>query len=112
VPSVEREETRLWTITIGCFSIAALGFFLAVYAPAALAARPGASFRPMTPVPLLAAMLGIAGWIPAIVMGVRQLFWKPRVYGVISIAIGVLHFAGFWVAEWLLMTRRGITWGS
>ena len=109
---MNREETRLWTIILGCFSVAALGFFLAIYAPAALAAQPGASFRPMTPVPLLAAMFVFAGWIPAIVMGVRQLFCKPRVYGVISIAIGVSHFAGYLLAEWLLMTRRGISWGS
>jgi hypothetical protein len=108
----DASETRIWTIALGCFSLATILLFLVVYAPEAMTARPGASWRPMTPLPLIAALFGIGGWIPGVVMGLRQLFWRPRSYGVISIAIGCAQFASFQFVEWLLMDSRGITWGS
>lgn len=105
-------ENRIGTIILACMSLASLGLFLAVYGPPALAAPPGTSFRAMSVVPLLALVFGWFFWVAPIVMGVLQLFRKPRVFGLLSIGIGVLHFIAIWLFQWLVMFRRGITWGS
>jgi hypothetical protein len=110
--AMDERELRMHTVGVACFSFACILFFVSVYAPAALSARPGTSFRPMTVVPLLAAAFGFGGWIPAVVMGIRQLFWRPRVYGFLSIGVGIAHYGCFRAAEWLLMDTRGIQWGT
>lgn len=109
---MDPSEARLNTLAIGCFSLASIVLFLVVYGPPALSAPPGTSWRPMTPLLLIAFVMGHWGWIPGIVMGIRQLFWKPRIYGIYIIGIGCAQFAGFQLVEWLLMDSRGITWGS
>lgn len=109
---MQGRDTRIWTLIVGCFSLASVVSFLIVYAPEAFAATPGTRFRAMAPVPLLAAVWAVWGWLPGLVIGTRQLFWRPRVYGLISIALSALQFACFRLAQWLLMDLRGITWGS
>jgi hypothetical protein len=110
--TMDERELRMQTLCLACFSFACIVFFISVYAPGARSARPGASLRPMTIVTLLAAAFGSAGWIPAIVMGIRQLFRKPRRYGFLSIGVGIVHYGCFRAAQWLLMDIRGIHWGT
>jgi hypothetical protein len=105
-------SNRIETIGLVCWSLASVVLFLAVFGPPALSSPPGTTFRPMAGWPLLALLLAWWGWVPPLVLGLRQLIHRPRVYGLLSIGIGVLHCATVWLFQWLLMFRRGITWGS
>ena len=109
---MDASESRVMTVGMGCFATASVALFVVVYAPALSSVEPGRGVRPMTVLPLLAAGIGLGGWIPCVVMGVRQLFSKPRIYGVFTIGFGVLQVAAFRLAEWLLMGSRGIHWGT
>lgn len=105
-------ESRIDTVIVGSGAAAAVAFFWAVYGPALLAAAPGSSFRPMALAPLLAFVLGYGWWMMCIVMGVRQLFVRPRRYGLVTISCGIVQFLAVPLAAELLMRARGIAWGS
>jgi hypothetical protein len=110
---VEPRESRLTTIIAGCFAAASVAFFVAVYGPALASVTPGTGVKPGMNLPeMLAVTFGYAGWIPCVVMGVRQLFVRPRRYGLVTIGFGVLQFATFQLALWLLMGSRGIYWAT
>ena len=109
---MNERETRSVTLFLACFSLASIGLFLLVYAPAALSATPGTSLRAMAALPLIVAILAVWGWVPAIAIGLRQLLCRPRTYGVLSIGIGLVHLLSYRLAQWLLMDLRGIHWGS
>ena len=108
--AMDAHESRVTTICMGCFAAASVGFFAAVYAPALSSVEPGSSIRPMTVLLLLAAFFGMNAWMACVGIGVRQLFVRPRRYGLYSIGFGVLQFVGFQFTEWLLMGSRGIYW--
>lgn len=103
---------RIETIGLTCWSLASVVLFLALFGPPALSSPPGTTFRPMAAWPLLVLLLGWWGWAPPFLLGIRQFFFGPRAYGLLLIGIGVFHFATVWLFQWLVMFRRGITWGS
>ena len=106
-------ESRLTTIACGCVAAASVAFFVAVYAPLLASVAPGSGIRPpMSVLPLLAMLFGVGGWIPCVVMGVRQLFFRPRRYGLFTLSFGGLQMAAFLLSEWLLMGSRGIYWAD
>jgi hypothetical protein len=105
-------ESRAITISMGCFAGASVALFVAVYAPALSAVAPGASIRPTGVLPLLAAGVGFLGWVPCVVIGVRQLFVKPCICGLVTIGFGLLQAVAFRLAEWLLLGSRGSHWGA
>ena len=107
---MDASESRLTTIGVGCFAAASVAFFAAVYAPALSSVAPGSSIRPMTVLLLLAAFFGMHGWLLCVVVGVRQLFVRPRRYGLFSIGFGVLQFAAYQLTEWLLLGSRDLYW--
>lgn len=110
---LDADESRLWTVCLACFSVGSILFFIAVFAPALLSRIPdGAGIRPMNFMTLAAAALGSGGWTMPILLGIRQVFTKPRKYGGMSMGIGILHLVAFRLIEWLLMTNRGIHWGT
>ena len=109
---MDESESRMTTIGMGCFAFVTVALFVAVYSPLLWSTGRGGSLRPMSPLPLAALVLGMGGWIPCVVMGVRQLLVKPRYYGGLTIGIGVLQMAAFRLAEWVLVTSRGYEWGS
>jgi hypothetical protein len=95
---------------MGCFAAASVALFVVVFAPTLSALAPGSGIRPWSTVPLLAVAFGYGGWIPCVVMGVRQLFARPRRYGLFTIGFGVLQLAAFRLTEWLLIDSRGLYW--
>jgi hypothetical protein len=103
-------ESRLTTIGMGGFAAGSVAFFAAVYAPALASVPPGEGIRPWSVVPLLAAFFGMSGWLACLLVGVDQLFVRPRRYGLFTIGFGVLQFAAYQLTEWLLMGSRGIYW--
>src|SRR5262249_11949822 len=110
---VDASESRLTTIGMGCFTAASLALFAAVYAPALASVAPGSGIRPpMNLLPLLVLFFGMTWWMPCIVMGVRQLFARPRRYGLLTIGFGVLQLTTYRLTEWLLMGSRGIYWAD
>lgn len=109
---MDASESRNLTIGLGGFALGSIALFVAIYAPALASVAPGRGIRPMSLLPLLAALMGVGGWLPCVVLGVWQLFCRPRRYGMISIGIGVLQAVGFRLAEWWLMGSRGIHWGT
>ncbi len=50
-------------------------------------------------------------WAVCLAVGIRQLFARPRWYGLVTIAIGALQFLAVPLAMWLVMRARGIEWG-
>ncbi|QEL18636.1 hypothetical protein [Limnoglobus roseus] len=66
----------------------------------------------MTPLPALTFLFGHACWLVCLALGVRQLFVRPRWYGLVTIGIGVLQFLAVPLAMWLVMRAQGIEWGS
>jgi hypothetical protein len=109
---MDASESRATTIGLACFAATSVALFVVIYAPALSTVAPGRGIRPMTLLPLFVAALGLGGWIPCVVIGVRQLFSKPRYYGLLSIGIGALQRLSFRLVEWLLMDQRGIHWGT
>ena len=105
-------ESRLTTIACGCVAAASVAFFVAVYAPLLASVAPGSGIRPWSVLLLLAAFLGISGWLPCVLVGVRQLFFRPRRYGLFTLSFGGLQMAAFLLSEWLLMGSRGIYWAD
>lgn len=108
----DESELKLQTCTFGVISTCSLVMFILLFAPLGPAERPGASIRLMSPYPLFVTALAMLGWIPAVVMGIRQLFCNPRLYGLITVTIGLLHLTGFILLEWVLIELRGYQWGS
>jgi len=106
----DASASRVTTIGMGCFAAGSVAFFAAVYAPALSSIAPGSSVRPWTVLLLLALFFGIWGWLPCVVLGVRQLFVRPRRYGLYTIGFGVLQWAAYQFTEWLLMGSRGLYW--
>jgi len=107
---VDASESRLTTIGMGGFAAGSVAFFAAVYAPALASVAPGEGIRPMTVLLLLAAFLGMSGWLACVITGVSQLFVRPRRYGVLAIGFGGLQFAAYRLTEGVLMGSRGIYW--
>jgi hypothetical protein len=66
----------------------------------------------MALVPLAAVVFGYSWWLGCLVTGVRQLFARPRRYGLVTLGIGAFQFAAGPLAMQLLMRARGIEWGS
>jgi hypothetical protein len=108
---MDSSESRNETIILGCMSVASIALFVWVYSPL-LWLPPNRSIRPMTCLSLCSIVFPAAFWIICLGMGVRQLFVKPRRYGLISIGIGVLQLATFVFLEWWLIRSRGHAWGS
>lgn len=108
----EWSDSRATTAILGCFAAGSVLFFVAVYALQLSAVKPGTGIRPMSALPLIAAVLGRGGWIPCVVEGVRQLFVGPRQYGMVSLGFGALQVLAYRLAEWQLMGSRGIHWGN
>jgi hypothetical protein len=102
--------SRVTTIGMGCFAVATIVFFVAVFAPALSSLEPGSGVRPWSVLTLLALFLASSAWLACLVAGVRQLFVRPCRYGLITIGIGVLQFAAHQFTEWLLMGSRGLYW--
>lgn len=109
---MDARESRLTTVGMGCFAAASIALFAAVYGPGLSSVAPGTSIRPMSPLPLLAAVIGLGGWIPCFVIGTRQLFVQPRRYGLFTIGFGILQLSTYRLTEWLLMGSRDIHWGN
>jgi hypothetical protein len=109
---MDASESRLTTIACGCVAVASIAFFVAIYAPTLASVAPGEGVLPWSTLPLLAMVFGAGGWIPCIVMGLRQLFVRPRRYGIFTLGIGILQIAAFRLTEWLLMGSRGIYWAG
>jgi hypothetical protein len=104
-------DSRIDTIVTGCGAAASVALFAAVYGPAMASIPPGHGIKPgMHPLPLLAFALGYGWWVGCVVYGVRQLFVRPRRYGLFTIAFGVLQLAAVRLIEWLLMDSRGVYW--
>ena len=106
------EDTRHETIGLGCFAVASVLLFSAAYTHALWHVAPNQSIRPMTMWLLFCAVLGMGGWIPCVILGIRQLFVRPRVYGLISIGVGLVQVMGYQAAHWLILGSRGLYWGS
>src|SRR5262249_50171901 len=97
------------TICMGGFAVASVAAFAAVYGPSLSSFEPGSGIRPPFSIPpLLVLFFAKAWWMACIVMGVRQLFVRPRCYGLFTIGFGVLQLAAYQLTEWLLMGSRGI----
>ena len=107
---MDASESRVTTIAMGCFAVASVAFFAAVYGPALSSVAPGSSVRPWSVLLLLAGLLGMNGWTACVVIGLRQLFVRPRRYGLFTIGFGVLALAASRFTEWLLMGSRGLYW--
>jgi len=107
---MDASESRLTTVVMGCFAAASVAFFAAVYVPALSSVAPGSGIRPWSVIPLLAVFFGMNGWIACVVMGVRQLFVRPRRYGLFTVGFGVLQLAAYLLTEWLLLGSRGMYW--
>ena len=102
---------RIDTGLTGGGAVASVAFFWWVYG-GLVTAPPGTSVRAMALLPFLAAMVGYMFWLVCLVTGVRQLFTRPRWYGLVTIGFGALQFLAVPVAVWLVMRARGIDWGS
>jgi len=92
-------------------SAVATGLLLLVWVPTAAAAEPGGSFRPMRVAPVLLLCL-VTGTVPGLLVGLGQLWWRPRVYGLLSFAAGCFPYAAFQFTNWLLLDMRGIGWAE
>ena len=102
---------RIETALAGGGTVASVAFFWWVYGGLATA-PPGASIRAMAPLPLLALLVGHVWWLVCLVTGARQLFTRPRWYGLVTIGFGAVQFLAVPVAARWLMNVRGIEWGS
>jgi len=107
---MDARESRLTTILMSCLAAASIAFFVVIFAPPLLKLPPGSGIRPWSIPTLLALMFGSGWWIGCVVMGIRQLFVRPRRYGLFTIGFGVLHLAAFEFIEWLLVRSRGHYW--
>ena len=102
---------RIDTALAGAGAVTSIAFFWWVYGGLA-SAPPGTSVRAMAPLPLLGLVAGYGWWVVCFVMGVRQVFTRPRWYGLVTVGFSTLQFLAVPVAVWLLMRARGIVWGS
>jgi hypothetical protein len=110
---VDASESRLTTTMMGCLAAASVALFAAVYGPALSSVAPGSGIRhPFSLLPLLAYFFVMTWWMACIGMGVRQLFVRPRRYGLFTIGFGVLQLTAYRLTEWLLMGSRGIYWAD
>ena len=107
---MDASESRFTTIVMGCIAGASVAGFAAVFAPTLLSIAPGSGIRPWGVLPLLTLMFGSGWWIACLVMGIRQLFVRPRRYGLYTIGFGALQLAAFGLTEWLLVGSRGHYW--
>jgi hypothetical protein len=106
-------ESRWTTIGMSFFAVVSIVAFVALYGPPLLATAPGSGVKPpMHVVGLLVFVLANIWWLPCVVMGVRQLFVRPRRYGLITIGFGVLHLTAYRVIEWHLVWSRGLYWSG
>jgi len=106
-------ESRLTTVLMGCLAAASVALFAAVYGPALAPLPPGSGVKPGMNLPaMLAVPLGYAWWVMCVAVGVGQLFVRPRYYGLETIGFGLLQFAAFRLAVWLLMSSRGLYWAT
>jgi hypothetical protein len=98
---------------MGCLAVASVLLFVAVYGPALASFPPGSRVKPGMNLPMMLTLpFGYAWWSECFAAGIRQLFARPRYYGLITIGIGVLQFSTFRIVLWLLMGSRGIEWGT
>ena len=107
---MDASESRFTTIVMGCLAVASVAGFATVYAPTLLSIAPGSGVRPWAVLPLLTLMFVSGWWIACVVMGIRQLFVRPRRYGLFTIGFGAVQLAAFWLTHWLLMDSRGHYW--
>jgi hypothetical protein len=98
---------RRFTGGVVYLSVAATGLLMLEWVPAAAAATPGGNFHCMRIVPLMALCL-VVGTVPGLVVGFAQLWWRPRLYGLVSLAAGCLPYFAFQLTSWLLLDLRGI----
>lgn len=108
---VDAHESRLTTVAMGLLAAASVALFAWVYGPDLASLPPGSGVKPGMNLPaMLAVPFGYAAWVACLAVGVRQLFIRPRYYGMATIGLGVLQFAAFRLVVWLLMGSRGIHW--
>ena len=104
-------ESKWTAVGMGCFAVVSLVAFVVVYGPALLAVAPGSGVKPpMHPVGLAIWFFANAWWLACVGMGVRQLFVRPRKYGLISIGFGALHLTAYRIIEWYLVWSRDLYW--
>lgn len=106
----ERMERTLrrWTFIMSGLSCVATVVLLLVWVPTAAQAEPGYSFRPMALAPFLLVCF-VGGGLPGLLIGFCQLWWRPRVYGLLSLVAGCAPYAAFQLTNWLLLDLRGIS---
>jgi hypothetical protein len=103
-------DTRKVTLGVACVSIASTGLLMLIWVPIAATAEDG--FRPMGAASILLLLLA-AGTVPGFVAGlVQTALWRPRVYGLISVAVSALPYAALRLSTWLLLDLRGVHMGS
>jgi hypothetical protein len=103
--------TRMATLLVAVLSGGTTGVLLLVWLPIVVfPPAPGLSFRPMMPAFISAHCLAI-GTVPGVLVGLGQLFWRPRGYGLLSLAISALPYATC-VFLVLLLDLQGVTWGD
>ncbi len=110
--NMDADELRWQSISLAIFSTTALLLFVVLYWPLGYAQGVGASIRPMRVHSILITLAAMGGWIPVLVLGVRQLCHKPRRFGAITIIVGLLHLTGFMLPSWVLIDLRGHHWGT
>ena len=107
MPERRPPKTRSFTVGVASVSIASTGLQLLVWVPVALSASPEYSFRPMSVAPILLLTL-VVGTVPGALIGLGQLLFSPRRYGLISLAVACLPYLSLQFTTWLLLDLRGI----
>src|SRR5262245_11427544 len=108
---MDASESRFHTIWMSGFAVATVVAFAAIYGPELALLEPGSAVRPPFDIwSLLVWFFAMTWWLPCVVMGVRQLFVRPRRDGLYTIGFGVLQLAATQLTQWLLMGSRGIYW--
>lgn len=108
-PSDSRRDTA--ACVLGAATSTAL--FWAVFGPALAFGPANRGVTPgMHPLAMLAVPLGYSWWVACAAVGCRQLFARPRRYGLFTLAAGALQFLAVPGAVGLLMRARGLHWGT
>ncbi len=110
---MDARDSRFDTVVLGCGAAASVALFAAVYGSAMSSVPPGSGFKPgMHPLSMLALVLGYGWGVMCFAFGGRQLFARPRRYGLFTIGFGALQLAVVRLIEWVLMDLRGVYWAT
>jgi hypothetical protein len=102
-------DTRQVTLGLTRLSLASAGLLLLIWIPVAATAGNG-SPPPISPRMIeFMLVLWVIGTVPAFLIGVAQMaLWRPRVYGLLSLALSALPLTAIRPASWLLLALRGV----